>query len=130
MPHGGPDGRWIKCDATGHCEWTGREPLRVARRRLFEASRGDLPKGVTVETTCGVRACVNLDHLRVTRPSSAVPMCRRGHELTAANVVRHRDGRIAYCRTCRNDRRRELYQRDTVYPQREVERQRRRRSRS
>ena len=57
-------------------------------------------------------------------------MCRRGHELAAANVVRHRDGRIAYCRTCRNDRRRELYQRDTVYAQREVERQRRRRSRS
>src|SRR5713101_6555746 len=53
---------------------------RAARRRLFEASRGDLPKGVTVETTCGVRACVNLDHLRVTRSSSAVPMCRRGHE--------------------------------------------------
>jgi len=71
-------------------------------------------KEVTVETNCGVRACVNLDHLRVTRLSSALPTCRRGHELTAANVVRHRDGRIAYCRTCRNDRRRKLYQRDTV----------------
>jgi hypothetical protein len=47
----------------------------------------------------------------------------------AENVVRHRDGRIAYCRLCRNDRRRERYRIDPEFASREAARQRRLRRR-
>jgi hypothetical protein len=89
-----------------------------------------------VDATCGNTRCVNLDHLRIARrrtPTvgvSGARLCGRGHELTPANVVRHRDGRIAYCRVCRNERRRERYHADAAYARREIERQRRRRRRS
>lgn len=130
--HGGRDGRWIRCAASGHCQWIARTSVAAARTRLFEASRGPLPGGARLEHTCGEGRCVNLDHLRLARGPSAVTepglqLCRRGHELTPTNVVRHRDGRIAYCRICRNDRRRERYREDRTYAEREIERQRRRR---
>ena len=131
MPHGGYEGQWIKCDPSGHCQWTGRTSVNAARIRIYESTRGPLPPGSQLEGTCGSASCVNLDHIRiVTRgrvganaPGSA--MCQRGHELTAGNVMRHRDGRIAYCRLCRNERRRERYRGDPVFARREMERQRR-----
>jgi hypothetical protein len=49
--------------------------------------------------------------------------CLRGHELKAENAVRHRDGRIAYCRLCRNERRRERYRTDPAFARSEVARQ-------
>lgn len=132
--HGGPDGQWIKCDQRGHCRWTGRTSVVAARLRLYEASRGILPGGTSLESTCGIARCVNLDHLRLSHPARSRPtigtnakLCRRGHELIAANVVRHRDGRIAYCRVCRNERRRERYRIDQSYARKEIERQRCRR---
>jgi hypothetical protein len=79
---------------------------------------------------------VNLDHLRVrersraSQDSATKQECRRGHELSPENVVRHRDGRIAYCRLCRNERRRERYRTDRTFAEREIARQRQLRSRS
>lgn len=129
--HGGRDGQWISCDPTGHCRWIARTPVAAARIRIYEASRGPLAPGTRLENTCADGRCVNLDHLRVARGAVALPvpsdtrLCGRGHELTAANVIRHRDGRIAYCRICRNERRRERYRADKAYARGEVERQRR-----
>src|SRR5437660_1952230 len=100
--HGGRDGQWIRCDPSGHCQWIAKTPVAAARARIYEASRGPLARGVRIESTCGNPRCVNLDHLRLARATlSAVrpkgtPLCGKGHELTAANVFRHRDGRIAY----------------------------------
>lgn len=130
--HGGRDGQWIRCDPSGHCQWIARTSVAAARVRIYEAGRGALAKGTQIEATCGNARCVNLDHLRVARAVAGPrpkggATCRRGHELTAANVVRHRDGRIAYCRACRNQRRRERYRIDATYARREIERQRRRR---
>lgn len=78
---------------------------------------------------------MNLDHLRVrTRArasqSSAKRECLRGHELSPQNVMRHRDGRIAYCRLCRNERRRERYRTDRTFAEHEIARQRQLRTRS
>jgi len=86
-----------------------------------------------LENTCERRRCVNLDHLRIVRVAggplpSDVDRCQRGHELAPANVVRHRDGRVAYCKLCRNERRRERYERDPRFAERERVRQRQRRS--
>jgi hypothetical protein len=120
----------IECDPNGCCLWIGRSPLGVARRRLYEASRGALPASARLEITCERRRCVNLDHLRIVRVAGAplpsdVDRCQRGHELAPANVVRHRDGRVAYCKLCRNERRRQRYAHDATFAQRERLRQRR-----
>ncbi|CAN5157409.1 hypothetical protein BH18CHL2_BH18CHL2_00300 [soil metagenome] len=133
--HGGRDGQWIRCDPGGHCRWIARTPVHAARLRIYEAGRGSLAPGTRIENSCGEKRCVNLDHLQVARGSASqrvsnsARLCGRGHELTAANVVRHRDGRIAYCRICRNESRRERYRADPAYAGREIERQRRLRRR-
>jgi hypothetical protein len=130
LSHGGEP---IECHPSGCCLWLGRTAVGAARRRLYEASRGALPASARLENTCEWRRCVSLDHLRIVRvacapPPSDVDVCRRGHDLTSANVVRHRDGRVAYCKLCRNERRRERYERDATFAERERARQRRRRS--
>jgi hypothetical protein len=129
--HGGRDGQSIRCDPSGHCQWIARTSVTAARLRIYEATRGGLPTGTRLENTCGDARCVNLDHLRLARVGARTidgrtkALCGRGHELTIASVVRHRDGRVAYCRICRNDRRRERYRTDIAYARREMERQRR-----
>jgi hypothetical protein len=105
------------------------------RRRLYEASRGKLARSTLVVSACGTARCVNLDHLRLTSGARggrarAIDLCRRGHELSPQNVVRHRDGRIAYCKLCRNERRRERYRTDPTFAVNEIARQRRLRARS
>jgi len=132
--HGGRDGQWIRCEPSGHCQWVARTSVAAARLRICETTRGALPVGIRLENTCGYARCVNLDHMRVaasplrTTATRNASLCQRGHELTVANIVRHRDGRIAYCRICRNERRRERYRSDPRYARAEIERQRRRRS--
>ncbi len=126
LPHGGEP---IECHPSGCCLWIGKGAARAARRRLYEASHGPLPAGARLERLCERRRCVNVDHVRVVRAPIAVSRdmqyCSRGHELTPANVVRHRDGRIAYCKTCRNARRRQRYAHDTSFAESERVRQRR-----
>lgn len=116
--------------------WSARASVAAARRRLYEAGRGALPASARIENSCRNARCVNLDHLRLV-PRAAIStrvtraaQCQRGHDLTLENVVRHRDGRIAYCRTCRNERRRERYRTEPAYARREVARQRQRRRRT
>jgi hypothetical protein len=126
----GRDAQWIRCELSGHCRWIGKGSIAAARLRIYEASRGAMRTGARVESTCGQAGCVNVDHLRPTREATREPrtdprLCRRGHELSRANVVQHRDGRVAYCRICRNERRRERYRTDPSYAAREMERQRR-----
>ena len=126
LSHGGEP---IECHPSGCCVWIGRTAVGEARRRLYEASRGALPAAARLENTCDRGRCVNLDHLRVLRAVGATSRvdtgrCQRGHELTPDSVVRHRDGRIAYCRLCRNARRRERYERDAAFAQGERARQR------
>ncbi len=122
----------VPCDPSGCCLWTARSSVADARRRLYEAGRGALPASSRIENACRNGRCVNLDHLRVvaravTRTPSGISQCHRGHDLTWENVVRHRDGRVAYCRLCRNERRRERYNSDPTFASREIARQRARR---
>lgn len=129
------DGEPIRCDPSGCCLWVARSSVANARMRLYQASRGALPATARIETICGHRRCVNLDHLRVLPRSprglgAGGPQCQRGHPLTVESVVRHRDGRIAYCRICRNERRRERYRTDPAFARRELLRQRSLRTRS
>lgn len=127
LPHGGEP---IRCDVSGCCVWTARSSVTTVRVRLYEASRGALPAWARIDSFCRNGRCVNLDHLRMSRDaavgtgSPSVAQCRRGHDLTPENVVRHRDGRVAYCRTCRNEQRRERYRTDAAFAREEMARQR------
>ena len=133
LAHGGDP---IACDPSGCCLWIARTLVAAARRRLYEAGRGRLARGTQIVSACGTTRCVNLDHLRLSsnaragRKAPAIQTCPRGHEVSPESVVRHRDGRIAYCRLCRNEGRRERYRTDPSFAEREVARQRRLRTRS
>jgi hypothetical protein len=76
-----------------------------AHRLAYERHVGPIPPGHHVHHRCGVRACVNPDHLalmlgrehtRHHHPPRTV--CPRGHSMADAYVVRNRRGRS--CRTC------------------------------
>jgi hypothetical protein len=54
---------------------------------LYEQSRGSVPKGASLENTCGISRCVNLDHLRVARrasPPAAGPNSKGVHPWSRA----------------------------------------------
>src|SRR4051794_11027561 len=83
VPHAGRDGRWIECDANGHCRWTASTSVDEARRRIYEASRGRLDVAIRVQSECGFTRCVNVDHLRAERNTTprTAGQCLRGHAL-------------------------------------------------
>lgn len=83
---------------------------RSARVLSYEHFVGTVPHGHEVQTTCGLRSCVNPDHLTTASRGSAAAKskpkkthCKRGHSLIDAYVTS--DGRQD-CRICGRDRRR------------------------
>lgn len=99
-----------------------KEPTVLAHRLFYEAFVGPIPEGRDLDHVrargCRSRACVNPEHLEpVDRAENLrrgdVPnqirhargTCDKGHpyELYAYRDAR---GHVAYCRLCRNERRR------------------------
>jgi hypothetical protein len=60
--------------------------MALAHRVYYEERRGQVPEGTELDHLCGVRACVNPDHLE---PVSHAENCRRGRraKLTAKQVA-------------------------------------------
>lgn len=115
-------------DANGVCwEWTGHrsrlgygqfKPERgrcvSAHRYAWEMLIGPVPEGLELDHLCRNRGCVNPDHMEATTHSmnmrrSTHPIvlkryqthCKRGHELSGANVGHVKGGTQRYCRQCR-----------------------------
>jgi len=114
----------------------GRVWLRNAEwqvhKMIYELLVGPIPAGCILHHRCKNRRCCNPAHLKVVtqaehleidpvhhvrrpRPEPSVPRCRKGHELTDANVLLRRDhGKLVRsCRACaeaalrrKNERRR------------------------
>jgi hypothetical protein len=94
-------------DGYARCEVNGR--TERVHRVLWEITHGALASGYHVHHKCGVRECVNSDHLaaitagehaRIHNPSHALTdRCKRGHLFTDANVVFV--GGYRKCRACR-----------------------------
>ena len=100
---------YVDADGYGRCSFLGLKG-RLAHRAAYERARGPIPSGMDVDHTCFVRACVNLDHLRLLPESvnrgltlrSLKPLCIRGHRLDdEANVYRRANRpRVRVCRSC------------------------------
>lgn len=114
---------WAKVDRTDHCwTWTAcinsrgygcfavNGKAQLVHRLSYADAFGDIPDGLTIDHLCRNIRCVRPDHLEpvtlaenIRRAADTKTACRRGHTLTFRPGDRQRR-----CRTCENDRRREL----------------------
>ena len=110
------DGCWIW---NGRPKDTGYGQIKIggkvinAHRAVWEAMRGPVPRGLELDHICGVRLCVNPDHLepvthrenilRGNSPAAKAARateCPKGHPYDAENTYVRPDGKGRGCRTC------------------------------
>lgn len=98
-------GCWLWTGGTnrgyGMFSWNGR--TRVAYRFAFEALRGPIPPGMSLDHLCRTQLCVNPSHLdpcsrsensrrsQLFRPRAT--HCGRGHPMSGANLGKHNNSR-------------------------------------
>lgn len=100
---------WTGYTTPGGYGYTGRN---YAHRLAWEAVHGPIPDGLVVDHTCKIRACVNVEHLRlITKAENDRQRwadhggigderhCRHGHE---GERRRTRRG-TWYCRACNRE---------------------------
>jgi|SRR5580704_8812832 hypothetical protein len=113
-------------------QWYGtfayRRTLTRAHRRSYELFVGPIPDGLTIDHKCRRPCCVNPEHLepKTLRENilaagsratvrAAQTHCKRGHELTPANVrLNSKGSRI--CIQCKNERERGYYRKTNPEP--------------
>lgn len=120
---------WIWIGAVGRAGYGKFSPFgrvggnHYAHRLSYQWLVGPIPAGLVIDHLCRQHACVNPQHLEAVTPRENVMRgenvkvilsrsgyCLRGHEANDDNVYRVKEsGRIAYCRPCRRERRREAY---------------------
>jgi hypothetical protein len=122
------ESRYIPEPNSGCWLWTGvitdtgygdirfsRTKRERAHRLSYRLFKGEIPEGMTLDHMCGVRCCVNPDHLVPatlrdnvlrTHKDAHKTHCLRGHEFTVENtlIVRRGASRIRQCRTCNRER--------------------------
>lgn len=79
----------------------------LAHRWAYTLLVGEIPAGLTVDHTCRVPACVNPAHLEpvtnavnIARRFAAQTHCKRGHELSGANLRLNRRSNGRVSRVC------------------------------
>jgi hypothetical protein len=114
------DGHWLwigsRSNGYGKLYWPPRG-WQYAHRVVYRAAGGRIATGKHLHHTCGVRSCVNPEHLqvltnrahgRITNPGKT--HCKHGHEFTPDNTYWARGfGNRPYrhCRECQRRRNRE-----------------------
>lgn len=87
----------------------------LVHRYVWEQANGPIPAGLQIDHQCRVRACVNVQHLRVVthrinstenvvgsgpQINRAKTHCPKGHEYTEANTYRDKNG-WRCCKRCK-----------------------------
>lgn len=103
----------------------GRMSQKLAHRVAYEHWVAPIPEGMQIDHLCRVRSCINPAHMEVVTPKEnthrglavlgIIPLrrCRNGHEFQfTTRKSGEREGMAAYCKVCRNERRRQKYAED------------------
>lgn len=126
-----PDYFWARTKTTDCIIWTGAQNSRgygcfavdgkseLAHRLAYMDKVGPIPDGMTIDHLCRVHSCVNPDHLEVVTQGEnnrraglrIGGLCKRGHEITEANLYINSKGRKE-CDDCRRIQRANLRDRD------------------
>lgn len=87
--------------------WNGGDRIML-HRKVYEDARGVLPADFDVHHRCGVRNCVNLDHLEALPHNEHTRLhkpprthCPQGHPMTPDNVYHY--GAFRHCKICRRE---------------------------
>lgn len=97
-----------KHTAGGYAVLYAAKRMVYMHRVTYEATRGPIPEGMTIDHLCRNQGCLNPLHMEVVtrgenarRSNASVSHCPQGHEYTEENtdVRLHRDGYL--CRRCR-----------------------------
>lgn len=83
----------------------------LAHRMAWRIEHGEIPDGVELHHLCGVKACINVDHLEALSPREhrrrhMKDACRYGHALTPDNCYVVPTTGHRQCRVCRRERQR------------------------
>jgi len=87
----------------------------TAHRHSYEHFVGPIPAGMVIDHLCGIKLCVNPDHLRIctqrnnlhaspttlNSKNMALTHCKNGHLLSGDNVRMYRNQRV--CRACKRE---------------------------
>lgn len=90
-----------------------------AHRVVYEDMVGEIPDELEIDHLCGVRPCINPDHLEAVTHKENMErrygkdLCKQGHKLTSDNVYlsikNRKTGRVGrQCKKCANSPRRKL----------------------
>ena len=112
----------------------GSPRLIYAHRWSYEKHKEPIPEGFHIHHTCGVRNCMNPDHLIAVDPSThrreihGSSHCPRGHEYIPENLVKNKRGN-KICKECHRLRasRYRMLNRDKINAKRRQDRAEKRR---
>jgi hypothetical protein len=129
LPSGGPCWLWNgHTTVNGYGIFTtqitsGKAFGHPAHRWAYEYMVHEIPEGLELDHLCGVRNCVNPEHLEPVPPVVNIrraaawtkaerARCAQGHLFSDENTYRWRGQR--HCRTCRRDARKRAKEKDAV----------------
>lgn len=107
--------RWSGAGSNGYSTFTVEGIAKGAHRAVYELLVGPIPDGMQIDHLCGVRRCVNPDHLEpvtarentrralksLATINAAKTHCVHGHEFTPSNTyVPPKRPNRRYCREC------------------------------
>ena len=90
----------------------GHNRSMLAHRKAYEATRGPIPAGLTIDHLCRQKLCQNVNHMEIVtraensrRANAEQTHCKKGHPLTGDNLYEQRRGDRIHrvCRTCQRE---------------------------